>query len=631
MYINFIKGWMMKNQFTDNLRVYLQNLDSYSANNLAKRADVLWDSRANKIHNKQNSRKPTEEGRSHCELVEKNIWKFIKESGRCDDFNYYEFFILSCSACCHDFDKGLLMSNYEDKDHGRGSSEFVYKNYEILGLTRPEAIAIEKIIEIHDLKGNEYEDSLCDLEVSFSIGPNKIRLRLLAALLKVGDVLHTDYSRSTKSDKFQGIEYIKYLFRSAVTGWDIDGKSIVIQVCPENSEEKKAIKKCYSYMRKYEWKPLEFYLSAANYPSKLEYKTIESSEPLCSNKKKIDCIILCGGYATRLWPLTHDLSKVLLPIAGKPCLGYVIDQVNKIDSLNNKYILINKKFEDQFEYYIKKNKLEGFELIVEPEIGETEKWGPIQGLSYLFTQKNKDYESLIIGGDNIFHFDLNDFIESASIFNSACIAIYRSKNKESTTEYGIVEISEGDKITSIKEKPTISHENFSTAVYYLKNSEIEELVEYSKSDELSDNLGNFFNWLVEKDIHISSYVFSTHWFDIGNRNKMLAANQKLIKNANDGKADNLTKEKIKKPSYIKKNVTLNKSEIGPFTLIEENCFIENSVINNSIIMEGSKIINSEIKNSIIGPKSIIEGYFNKIVCGQKSTLRNDSNSNITAP
>ena len=63
-------------------------------------------------------------------------------------------------------------------------------------------------------------------------------------------------------------------------------------------------------------------------------------------------IVLAGGYAKRMWPLTKDQPKHLLPIAGKPMLSYVLDHVNEVENVDTIYVSTNAKFKSNFEEFI---------------------------------------------------------------------------------------------------------------------------------------------------------------------------------------------------------------------------------------------------------------------------------------
>lgn len=70
-------------------------------------------------------------------------------------------------------------------------------------------------------------------------------------------------------------------------------------------------------------------------------------------------LILAGGYATRLMPVTKHIPKPLLPVNGKPIINHIIEEVDKLDSVDEIIISTNKKFENHFNFWkrgIKTNK-----------------------------------------------------------------------------------------------------------------------------------------------------------------------------------------------------------------------------------------------------------------------------------
>src|SRR5438309_1296128 len=60
-------------------------------------------------------------------------------------------------------------------------------------------------------------------------------------------------------------------------------------------------------------------------------------------------VILAAGYATRLYPLTLTQPKPLLPVAGKPMINYVLDNVASIEGINQVYVVTNAKFAGHFQ------------------------------------------------------------------------------------------------------------------------------------------------------------------------------------------------------------------------------------------------------------------------------------------
>ena len=155
---------------------------------------------ASKIHDRQTSRGGNDNGRTHVESVENNIWRLLSETHEnppgsrlnLDRFQPLDIYLLSCAACCHDFDKGLhndvLSELGEDFKHGAGSGKFIFDNWEKLDIVNQAAAKyIDWIVSIHDCK-EDFDDRLQDLPDSAALP----RLRLLATLLKAADTLHMD-------------------------------------------------------------------------------------------------------------------------------------------------------------------------------------------------------------------------------------------------------------------------------------------------------------------------------------------------------------------------------------------------------------------------------------------------------
>jgi len=122
-------------------------------------------------------------------------------------------------------------------------------------------------------------------------------------------------------------------------------------------------------------------------------------------------IILAGGYAKRLWPLTKNKPKQLLSVGGRPMIEYIMEKLEAQKEINKIIICTNKKFEDNFKQWLSEYKLtKDISLVIEPTLSEKNKLGSVGALGYLIRGKNIDGELMIIGGDNLFEFDLRDLI-----------------------------------------------------------------------------------------------------------------------------------------------------------------------------------------------------------------------------
>src|SRR5256885_739251 len=124
-------------------------------------------------------------------------------------------------------------------------------------------------------------------------------------------------------------------------------------------------------------------------------------------------IILAAGYATRLHPLTLTQPKPLLPVAGKPMIEYVLDNLAPIGGLDRYYIVTNAKFAGHFrkwadEYRATKAKLD-FTIVNDGSTDDTNKLGAIGDLHLVLTRERVDDEIIVVPGDNLFTEQPTDF------------------------------------------------------------------------------------------------------------------------------------------------------------------------------------------------------------------------------
>ena len=228
----------------------------------------------------------------------------------------------------------------------------------------------------------------------------------------------------------------------------------------------------------------------------------------------MDAIILAGGFAKRMWPLTKNKPKQLLNLAGKPMLGYVIKSLNNLD-FDRIIVSVNSFFAPQFQEYLDSNvRAKNVELFVEDSDSEDQKLGALGALNLLFKNKNLRGPVFIAGGDNLSDFDLTKMVTVYNKFKADVIGLYDVENIELAKLYGIADL-EDNKIVDFVEKPISPLSTLAATAYWLlSESGIANFFSYINEGGDRDAMGNFLAWNVKRN-SVYSVSFKGNWYDIG--------------------------------------------------------------------------------------------------------------------
>jgi len=237
-------------------------------------------------------------------------------------------------------------------------------------------------------------------------------------------------------------------------------------------------------------------------------------------------VILAGGYARRMWPLTKNRPKHLLPVAGRPMLDYVMDSLESIPDLEEIFLSTNMRFQGQFKKYLDGvNTKKKLRLFIEDTRSEEEKLGSVGALGYLIRESGLDDDLLVIGGDNIFGFEMTDFIEYFYSKKANTIALYDLGNREKARLYGVVHIDDDNRIIDFHEKPADPQSTLvSTACYAFTRKGVRSILRYLEEGNDPDKMGHFIEWLYRHD-DVYGFIFTGVWFDIGSLESYEAADR----------------------------------------------------------------------------------------------------------
>lgn len=236
----------------------------------------------------------------------------------------------------------------------------------------------------------------------------------------------------------------------------------------------------------------------------------------------MDVIILAGGFATRMGPLTKDIPKQLLPLGNKTIIDYVLKSIEPLNPIHT-FISTNSKFVKYFEDFIKNYTGPlSLELIEEEALAESEKRGALSSIGDIVVNRKSKGPLFVVGGDNVSNFDLSKMVKHFEKHQNDTLALYDVQDISLAKLYGIVTL-DGFKITNLTEKPTSPSSTLaSTALWLLSESGQESLINYLGLGFEKDSMGAF---MAHHCIHsdVDGIVYTDSWFDIGSPEAYQAA------------------------------------------------------------------------------------------------------------
>lgn len=279
-------------------------------------------------------------------------------------------------------------------------------------------------------------------------------------------------------------------------------------------------------------------------------------------------IVLAGGYAKRLWPLTLSRPKPLLPVAGRPILDYLFSgmPVETVPVLS-----VNRRFATDFSAWLERAGYAA-ELVVEETRSEEEKLGAVGALAYLVDHLGIRDDLLVVGGDNIFPFSLDEFARAFS--GRTLVALYRLGDRAAARRYGVAEVA-GNRVVGFAEKPPDPPSDLVSAACYLFPRRVLRLFrEFLQAAEKGkDAPGYFLQWLLSRE-EVEAYVFDGPWFDIGSREVYIRANLHF-----GGGESWISPAATVRDSAIRGSVILDDAVV-------ENCDLEGCVVDGGVHLSG---------------------------------------------
>ena len=313
-------------------------------------------------------------------------------------------------------------------------------------------------------------------------------------------------------------------------------------------------------------------------------------------------LILCGGKGTRLKPLTHTMAKPLVPVANKPVISYVIDQIQET-GITQIGIVVSPETASEIEQFIGDGSGQSGQItyIIQNEP---------KGLAHA-VQVSRDFLGnspfLMFLGDNLIEGGVKSLVEEFN--NSQPDALILLKGVADPRLFGVAKLDSSNRIIQLEEKPEKPESNLAIVGAYLFAPEIHQAIDRIKPSwrgelEITDAIQEFMNDGKE----IRSHILEGWWLDTGKKDDLLEANRiildsylkRRIKGQVDAKSQIVGRVEIgegtiiensviRGPVSIAKDCHIANSFIGPFTSIGAGTAVEKTSIEYSVILENCRL------------------------------------------
>ena len=234
------------------------------------------------------------------------------------------------------------------------------------------------------------------------------------------------------------------------------------------------------------------------------------------------CIILCAGYATRLYPLTKNSPKHLLKVGDKTILDYVIEKL-PMNETHHIYLITNNKFYQNFVAW--KNRLVSplpITVINDHTMSNKDRLGSMGDAKYVIDQQKLSDEFLLISGDNLFNFEITPMIKPF-FEGKNVLALYDVGTKREARKMGIPTLDAEGVITELVEKPANPKSTLSSiGIYFFQKEVMDLLQKYVHDGNSTDKVGEFISWLCKRT-KLYTYKFDKPhdlWLDIGTTSQL---------------------------------------------------------------------------------------------------------------
>jgi glucose-1-phosphate thymidylyltransferase len=331
-------------------------------------------------------------------------------------------------------------------------------------------------------------------------------------------------------------------------------------------------------------------------------------------KQNMQAIIPVAGAGTRLRPLTYTQPKVLISVAGKPILSFIIEELQQNGITD--FIFVIGYLGEKIKEFVEKN----YPTLNATFVTQEKREGLGHAIWITRDYVDREKELVIHLGDTIVDVNIKKIL--AEQYTTLVV-----KKVDDPRLFGVAEIDNEGFIKKVDEKPLIPKSNMALVGFYFikETKQLFEALEYNITNNLRSNsefyLTDALMVMLALGIKMKSHKIES-WFDVGKKDILLETNALLLRKLGDKAGNKGASENsiIVPPVQIAPGAKIRNSIIGPNVSIGENTEINYSIIKNSIIGSFSKLENVVLHSSLIGSDSLIKGLSQSLNIGDNTEI-----------
>ena len=327
----------------------------------------------------------------------------------------------------------------------------------------------------------------------------------------------------------------------------------------------------------------------------------------------IKAIIPVAGVGTRLRPHTHTQPKPLIPVAGMPILGHIIESV--LQTGIKDFVFVIGHLGEKIETFLEETYADkiSYETVVQ---------SPRHGLGHAMHLARQSFQNadelLIVLGDTILDLDLNEILA----VEESAVGV---QQVDDPRNFGVAMVDEDDFVINAVEKPSIPKSNLAlVGLYRIKEipdlmDSLNRLMDEPPSETGEYHLTTALSYMVKEGVKLKAFPVK-NWFDCGKKETLLDTNRILLERLGDQPQDTFHNTVIIPPVHIAPGAKIRDSILGPYVSIDENATISNSIVRNTIMGAYSDLDSIILDNSVIGTDAKLHGKPYSVSIGDNNQI-----------